>query len=416
MFKKLIGLLIVIGLFIAGCTQKQEQQTFTGMPDLVLTQAQFHDEEGEDGDTKSVPGAAKMTLVYLQQGKWGFEIVEDPQSNVFHKAIPFEGPGGMGLLTIGANAAMLKHWTRVDGKWTDTVLYENEFGGEQNRLRDIEIGDVTGDGKDDLVIATHDQGVVLVLRKVEGEWQAEEIDRQEKTFVHEIELGDVDNDGIYEIFATPSEPNKLDGTPQPGVIPMYDYENGVFIRSVVEEFPTRHVKEILCADIDDDGQPELYCAAEAEMAKIKEGAGATIKQYRFSGKKIVNQVVAELPDMLCRFLCAGDVDHDGDKEIVASPLRSGVWVLEHKNGNWSKKKIAENSSGFEHATLITDLNADGKNEIYVAADDQQVLRRITYNGTEYVVQDLIPIPEDNITFGVMPGKKAAYEHTEEMRL
>jgi len=241
MIKKLIGLsLIAIFLFTTGCGEKKEPKVFTGMPDLVLTQAQFHDEKGDDGETKSVPGAAKMVLAYHTSDGWDYEIVEDPESNVFHKAIPFDGPGGEGLLTIGANAAMLKHWTRQNSKWTATTLYQNEFGGQQNRLRDIEIGDVTGDGKDDLVVATHDQGIVLVFQEKEGKWEATEIDHSENTFVHEIELGDVDNDGILEIFSTPSAPNKLDGSPQPGVIPMYDYQDGKFITESVED----HIKRI----------------------------------------------------------------------------------------------------------------------------------------------------------------------------
>ena len=40
-------------------------------------------------------------------------------------------------------------------------------------------------------------------------------------FVHEIEIGDVDGDGVLEVYATPSEPNRLDGKPQSGVVVRY---------------------------------------------------------------------------------------------------------------------------------------------------------------------------------------------------
>ena len=38
--------------------------------------------------------------------------------------------------------------------WTSETLWTRKWGGKFNRLRDVEIGDVNGDGKDDIVIAT----------------------------------------------------------------------------------------------------------------------------------------------------------------------------------------------------------------------------------------------------------------------
>ena len=127
-------------------------------------------------------------------------------------------------------------------------------------MRDIEIADVTGDGNDDLVIATHDQGIVAVLQKVNGKWDVNELNRTPQIFVHEIEIGDVNGDGVKELFSTPSAPNKVDGTPQPGTILMFRYNGKTFDRSAVEELPKRHVKEILVADVVGSGSPDLFAA------------------------------------------------------------------------------------------------------------------------------------------------------------
>src|SRR5436190_582523 len=159
---------------------------------------------------------------------WKVAIVEDPDSNAFHKAMPWDD----GLLTIGANQAMLKTWRFANGAWSATTHWNPKFGGKFDRLRDIERGDVDGDGKDDLVIATHDQGVIAVVHP-EQNWRVEEVDRQPDTFVHEIEIGDVDGDGVAEFFATPSKPNKLDEE-QPGQVIMYRHGPGGFSRSVVD--------------------------------------------------------------------------------------------------------------------------------------------------------------------------------------
>ena len=49
-------------------------------------------------------------------------------------------------------------------------------------------------------MATHDQGVVAVLRPDgSGTFSVEELDRQRDTIVHEVELGDLDGDGVIEV-------------------------------------------------------------------------------------------------------------------------------------------------------------------------------------------------------------------------
>ncbi len=46
------------------------------------------------------------------------------------------------------------------------TLWETDFGGVFSRMRDVEAGDIYGDGTAAIVVATHDQGVVAVLRPV----------------------------------------------------------------------------------------------------------------------------------------------------------------------------------------------------------------------------------------------------------
>lgn len=392
-------IMVLLVLSYSACSQNVEPLEGKGMT-LMLCQAQFRQVKGADGNEHPVPGAALLLVVYPTSKGWKSERVEDSESNVFHKAIPL----GDGFLTIGANAAALKLWTRNEGKWVGNALWKPSFGGENDRLRDMEIGDVTGDGKDDLVIATHDQGVVAVLQKKGDSWDVTELNRSPQTFVHEIEIGDVNNDGVNEFFATPSAPNKVDGTPQPGAIQMFRYNGKTFDRRMLEEFPTRHVKEILAADVDRSGYPDLFAALEAEMTKVGGEQQIVdtvkIKQYHYENGAYAGSIVASFPDAFCRFLNCGDVDGDGKMDLIVSAFKSGIWVLRYHNHAWQKELIDKDSSGFEHATWVGDMNQDGISEIVVAADDQGALRQYRWDGKAFEKKELIPLPKGNITFNI----------------
>ena len=84
---------------------------------------------------------------------------------------------------------------------------------------------------------------------------------------------------------------------------------------------------------------------------------------------------------MCRFLTAGDVDGDGKKEMVLAAKDTGVWLARpgaDAHAPWSVESVDTDSAGFEHAALLTDLDGDGMDELYVASDKQKELRRYVW--------------------------------------
>src|SRR5262249_37844479 len=156
-------------------------------------------------------------------------------------------------------------------------------------------------------------------------WRVEEVDHTPDTFVHEIEIGDVDGDGVQEFFATPSAPNKLESE-QPGEVRMYKHTAKGWPKTIGDAPGDTHAKEILTAaapgdttaketptaDVDRDGVAELYVSWEGAV-----GPGntlvrpVTVKQYRWKNGAIESAVVATVPDRLMRAMAAGDVNGDG---------------------------------------------------------------------------------------------------------
>ena len=370
---------------------------------LLLSLSPF--EVGPDGKVKPNPQAARLEALRLVDGVWKVTTLDDPDSNVFHKAMAYQPPtGGPGILTLGGTAAALK--LRRPGGQVET-LWTEDFGGRFSRMRDAEVGDVYGDGAPTIAVATHDQGVVATVRPGAKGWKVEKLDRQEKTFVHEIELGDLDGDGVLEIYATPSEPNRMDGTPQPGKVTRYVPARGEG-RQVAADLGSRHAKEILVDDVDGDGTDELYVAVEGET----EGTGRAaklihpveIRRYDAGTDPTGGAVIARIAgERLTRFLTPGDVDGDGQREMVAATFRNGLWLLrpgDDPRAEWSATQIDRESSGFEHASILADLDADGRDELYVASDDHGVVRRYLWNGTGF---DRETIYVRKINGRVVPG-------------
>jgi hypothetical protein len=360
--RRVLAVLLVLGptLPLADCRRAPSRGRV-----LALGLAVF----SKSPDGKQVPGAA--TAGFLAPGKtWRHGTLTDPESNVFHKLLEYcPGPGDCGLMSVGGTAAALKLWR--PGKEPE-VLWKADFGGRFSRLRDAEVADVLGDGVPTVVVGTHDQGVVALVRPDgAGRYSVKELDRETNTFVHEIEVGDLDGDGVREIYATPSLPNILDGTPQPGSVVRYVPARSEG-RTVFADLGDRHAKEILVTDLDGDGKDELYASVEAVS-----GGSVEIRRYRAGTPPDAGDVIAVIPDRLCRCLTAGDVDGDGRREIVAAAAKAGLWLL-RPGSPWQRDKIAGDSSGFEHAALLADLDEDGRDELYVASDEQSEVRRYTW--------------------------------------
>ena len=196
----------------------------------------------------------------------------------------------------------------------------------------------------------------------------------------------------------------MDGTPQPGKVVRYipALDEG---RTVVADLGDRHAKEILVADIDGDGTDELYVSVEAVS-----GGDVEIRRYDADTDPTGGKVIATLDDTLCRFLTAGDVDGDGSQEMVAAAFKSGLWLLRPGEPAWAVESIDKESSGFEHAAILTDLDEDGVDELYVASDrdgeirryvwrdgqaERQVIHRHT-DGLSRFTWNLMPVPVDSL--------------------
>lgn len=365
------------------------------VPALVLALADF------ERDASGAIALRPARALILRQGPdrwWPIEIV-DPESNALHKAIGWRD----GLLTIGATRARVVHWTGLRGDPRAKVLWEVSFGGRHDRIRDVEIGDLRGDGNEALVVATHDQGVVAVGQERDGRWDWTELSRRERTFVHEIELGDLDGDGTLEIYATPSEPNRASGAAQPGSVERWVSTDQGFRHEVLIAWPDAHAKEILVADLGDG--PSLFALREGRTGPAEALVEpATIVRLVPGVDGWTEQVVAPLHgERQGRFLVAGDLDGRGSPSLVATGMGTGVWRIDRGPAGYQARVIDGGSGGFEQAAHLADLDGDGRLELYVMSEragEPRELRRYRFFDGGLEREVLLTLPGEGIVWSI----------------
>lgn len=369
---------------------------------LLVSQSRFQ----TDSLNKPIPQPARLELLRFSGGALRREVLEDPLSNVFHKAMIVASDRDTSLFTIGGDAAALTRWKTGRVPSEPQRIWQPTFGGKHDRIRDIERGDVDGDGVAELVMATHDQGVVAVADQGADEaWQVSVVDSAPGTFVHEVEVGDLDRDGLAEFYATPSKPNLASGASQPGSVVRFSWDGARYVRTVVDSFPDTHAKEILVADVDGNGD-ELYVVKEASTTAEGEViAPVSIVRYQLVGQAWQKEEVCTIPDKQCRFLLSTDLDGDGAAELVAAGFRSGIWwITPTATVPWRRELIDRESSGFEHACTAADMDGDGLQELYVASDDQKEVRRYVRTDGRFHRTVLAPMEGDFITWGLTAGR------------
>jgi hypothetical protein len=308
------------------------------------------------------------------------------------------------LITFGGDAAAVKGWRRAAEGFKPIVHWAEKFGGKVNRMRDAELADVDNNNAIDIVIGTEDQGVINYLKRNPAkltEWQLAKVDRLRNTLIDEIEVGDVNRDGALEIYALPREAKPGKRGEGPGRVLRY-VPSQQEKATVVADLGERHAREIMVHDVDGDGADELYVALEALSKGTGEDAelvdGVQILRFDANTPPTEGVAVAHMPDLMCRALTAGDVDGDGHRELFASCARTGVWMIKHGGiigQAWSVQQIDKQSTGDQQAALAADIDGDGRDELYAAADDQGEVRRYTWEGNKISRDVIVKRPDDS---------------------
>ena len=341
-----------------------------GLPDLALSTSVVGDVTGTN--------RSGVASIFLQSSSshGSFQKSADLGVATGPSAIAvgdLTGSGTKDLVVANFNSgsvSVLLQTAPGSGKYQTATAYTT--GGSPN---DVQLADVNGDGKLDLVVADNAAvGRILILLQdpaSPGHFLAATA-MSAPNAASGVAVGDLNGDGKVDIAAGTSDSNGNNGA-----VAVY-YQNpttpGSFLPAVTVPAGAQPIT-VKIADINGDGLADLVAA---NFGAGTDGTGA-------AGVSVVLQDAANPGKFLApvqyaaqsgtTHLVVADLDGDGLPDIVTAnlgPSPSGsVSVLLQDPANRGTFKATQSYSGFGQPLCVSvaDLNGDGKPDIAVADGD-----------------------------------------------
>lgn len=260
----------------------------------------------------------------------------------------------------------------VTGKYPKSILISLNtskvdsisFGGSSlqlptvNDIYVIQIADIDGDGKQDIVACYTDLHLfsVFLNNSTPGNLSfapGAEVPMNRSSGTLAFDIKDLDQDGKPEIIAGMGNITVLRNLSNPGTV--------TFAERI--DYPANGSADVKATDIDGDGKPDLVCSGESTgMISVLRNLSEP-GDLRFALK--VDVQIGGWP----KGICTGDIDGDGKTDVAISNWNAvNISLLRNTStpGNISfagKKDITLSAASY--VAWMSDLDGDGKPELGV---------------------------------------------------
>jgi len=253
-------------------------------------------------------------------------------------------------------------------KWKKHIVYKND----SHRTYHVETGDIDCDGNQDIVFATKTDNSIGFLKnnRSSSEWPLICVDNN-CIRCFNARVADIDKDGQNDIIA--SEDDSSNG----GKLHFYSYINNPMLQEnwsdrTIANFPLGHGVSIFeIVDIDNDGDLDIVTGNHQGDVYILENTYPN-NVYREWNKYKVNKYNINSCHNF-REIDVGDIDSDGDLDIIASDQSRNMVMWFENSGiifeNWKEHVIDKSDKYLNwcHSVALGDIDCDGDLDIAVAA-------------------------------------------------
>lgn len=250
------------------------------------------------------------------------------------------------------------------------ILFEMD-----ERIRELEVADVTGDGNNEVLAATHYDGITTVFYPDE-DWDREVISEkrygENSTFNHEVLASDITGDGVKDIVSTPSEPNTWEEE-QKGVIKLHTYDDGDWKVYESDELDRSHIRKVVLNNEDNS---------------IIGGVGQRTEPYHRTGSYVKYEFVNDSLEMVdeiesvesMRNLYPFLVEREDENLVVGLSSNSYAHVI--SAGDFETLSTESFSDSFEafYTADAFDYTGDGNQELAIVQDGDIVIYVVNEDG------------------------------------
>jgi len=337
------------------------------------------DRDGDLDFLTSAPDPKRWVLYRNQDGRLSKKPIweSNETTDCDHiDVVDFNHDGWMDL--AGTHESHCTLYFNKWGKFEVKPDWETDIITNANQ---IDFGDFDGDGDYDMVMASGEpiNGVALFENTGgSGEWYDKE-KTKEKTAAGKpakkptLKLGhaeyseaaifadfDNDNDGKLDIVAHYASGKTIVYRNRDN-----QFDDGTM---VYEDAKNPWTQRHYLHDLDGDGQGELFCAKGAWGR-----SGTSLQLARQKGSAAMKVRWKSSSNTMFHAFEFGDVDGDGDKDVIASDYGNGGYIFLYLNENGKladEPALSLKSTGPVHEAVLGDIDLDGDLDLAVGAQDQ----------------------------------------------